>query len=356
VSGRDDIYRANQEALQFWVSGANRHAAASYLRRRGINPASLPDPYRVGYARPSWTNLVDHFDPTHHRSALAAGLIVHTADGRNVDRFRDRVMFPIREPDGHIAGFIGRRLTTDPQAPKYLNTPATDAFTKARLFYGLHEGNLAGGLQPVLVEGPLDALAIAATAHATGQRELLPIATSGTALTPAHATQIAAWCRHHSVGPVIAYDPDPAGHAAALRAGELLRDHGVAPYIATLPAGLDPADHLAITADLTPYRPQPAGTATPLVIAVTQAIITNNHQRSNPHWPEPRLRIARQISRHLHGYPDVEFPHAAGIACSIAAAHAGIHPDTLLQAITAHRARIDIDVTAHDADLAGRAI
>ena len=49
-----------QEALEFWASGANGHAAISYLRRRGINLASLPEPYRVGYARPGWTSLVDH--------------------------------------------------------------------------------------------------------------------------------------------------------------------------------------------------------------------------------------------------------------------------------------------------------
>ena len=135
-------------------------------------------------------------------------------------------MFPIREPDGPIAGFIGRSMSTDPTAPKYLNTAASPTFTKSRLFYGLHEAAQAGGRHPVLVEGPLDALALAATADG---HDLLPIATSGTALTTQHATQLAAWCRHHNVEPVIAYDPDPAGCAAALRAGELLRDHGLNP-------------------------------------------------------------------------------------------------------------------------------
>jgi DNA primase catalytic core len=356
VSRRDDNYHANQQALQFWASGANGRAAASYLRRRGINVAALPDPYRIGYARPGWTSLVDHLAPSRQATALAAGLIVATNDGRLVDRFRDRVMFPIREPDGRIAGFIGRRLSTDPTAPKYLNTPATDTFTKAALFNGLREAGQAGGLRPVLVEGPLDALAIAATAHATRSRDLLPIATCSTALSPAHATQLAAWCRHHNVDPLIAYDPDPPGRAAALRAGELLRDHGLKAHIAAPNAGLDPADHLAITADLSPYRAHPAGTAIPLAAAVTELIITEHHGRSNPDWPETKLRIAHQISRHLTGYSDPLLPEAAGAACNIAARRAGIHPDTLLHAITARRPRIDVDVPGGARVIGGRAL
>lgn len=261
-------------------------------------------------------------------------------------------MFPIREPDGAIAGFIGRSMSTDPTAPKYLNTAASPTFNKSSLFYGLHEAAQAGGRHPVLVEGPLDAVALAA---ADGH-DLLPIATSGTALTTQHATQLAAWCRHHNVEPVIAYDPDPAGCAAALRAGELLRDHGLNRHIAALPAGLDPADHLKASGKLCPYRAHPAGTAVPLAAAVTEQIITAHHGRSNPDWPETKVRIARDIGRHLTGYSDALFPRAAAAACTIATARAGIHPDRLLRTIATCRPRDDISVTAAAPVIAGRAL
>jgi DNA primase len=356
MSRQDDSYHANEEALKLWASGANGHSAISYLRQRGINVASLPDPYRIGYARPGWTSLLAHLDPAQQAAALSAGLITPTNSGRFIDRFRHRVMFPIREPDRRIAGFLGRSLSPDPTIPKYLSTAASDTYSKATLFYGFYEAQRSGGFRPVIVEGPLDALAITATAHRTANTDLLPIATCGTALTREHATQLAAWCRHHHVDPVIAYDADPPGRAAALRAGEVLRDHGLNPHIATLPAGLDPAEHLATTADLTPYRTGSAGTAIPLAAAVTEPIINQHHRRSNPEWPETKLHIARDISRHLHGYSQTLLPQAAGAACSIAARRAGIHPDTLLHAIAACPRRMDIDLIDGAPVSAGRAL
>ncbi len=327
---RDDIYRANEEALDYWASGANHHAATSYLRRRGIDVAALPERYRVGYARPGWTNLVHHIDPAQRVAALAAGLIVHTKDGRLIDRFRDRVMFPVREPDGNIAGFIGRSLATGPDTPKYLNTAASEAFNKSTLFYGLHEADMAGGFRPVLVEGPLDALALAATCSLTRARDLLPVATSGTALTTHHAEQLAAWCHQHSADPVIAYDADPIGHAASIRAGELLRGHELHPHIATLPAGLDPAEHLAVAGDLAPFRARPVGTAIPLAAAIAEQIIDQHHQRADPGWPETKIQIISSLGRYVRTYPEAERQTVAGIACSIAVSKADIHPDTLL--------------------------
>jgi DNA primase len=253
-------------------------------------------------------------------------------------------MFPIREPDGNIAGFIGRSLSTGPDTPKYLNTAASDSFNKSVLFYGLHEADRAGGFHPILVEGPLDALAIADTAHRGGSRDLLPIATSGTALTAQHAAQIASWCRAHRVNPVIAYDADPPGRAAAIHAGELLRGHGLHPHIATLPIGLDPAEHLAVARDLAPFRARPAGTAVPLAAAVAEQIIDEHHGRLNPEWVETKLHIAQEIGRHLNDYPGALLPEAAGAACTIAAIRAGIHLETLFGVVSACRPRTDIDV------------
>jgi DNA primase len=329
VDRNNDIYRINQLALDHWASGAAGRAAQTYLHGRGLNVAALPAPYRIGYARPRWTNLVDHVAPSDLPAAEDAGLIVHLKDGRLIDRFRDRVMFPMRTWDGQICGFTGRAVHPSANTPKYLNTSTTVAFHKSELFYGLHEAAQAGGRQPILVEGPLDALAVAARIR-DGHRDLLPIATSGTALTQSHAQQLAAWCRAHNVDAVIAYDADSAGRTAAIKAGELLRAHGVHIHIAQLPDGHDPADHFGTTADLTPLLPRPAGGAVPLIAAVTEDVIRTCHRRGDPDWPETKLQIIRAISRHLQTYPHHQRAHAAGIAATVAITKAGVHPDLLL--------------------------
>jgi DNA primase len=112
VDDRDAIYQANQDALIHWTSGANRHAAGTYLWRRGIDLDALPQNYQVGYARPGWAHLAEHV--SNRAALLAAGLIVQTKNGRIIDRFRDRVMFPIRELDGRVAGYLGRSLSSSP--------------------------------------------------------------------------------------------------------------------------------------------------------------------------------------------------------------------------------------------------
>jgi hypothetical protein len=94
----------------------------------------------------------------------------------------------------------------------------------------------------------------------------------------------------------------------------------------------------------------------PLAAAVTEQIITAHHRRWNPDWPETKVRIARDIGRHLTGYSDALFANAAGAACSIATARAGIHPDALLRTIAACRPQADINVTASASVNAGRAL
>ena len=332
MDDRDAIYQANQDALIYWTSGANRHAAGTYLWRRGIDLDALPLNYQVGYARPGWAHLAEHV--SNRAALLAAGLIVQTKNGRIIDRFRDRVMFPIRELDGRVAGYLGRSLSSSPDAPKYLNTAANDVFNKSALFYGWHEADRTSGFRPVLVEGPLDALALAATSHRTGNQDVLPIATSGTAMTTQHAAMLTAWCRRHNCEPVIAYDADLAGRGAALRAGELLRHHGLHPHIADLPSGLDPAEHLAGSDDLGPYRIRPAGTAIPLAAAVAEQIIDRWQQRANLEWPETRLQIAQEIGQYLSSYPVGELPQAAGAACTTATTRAAVHPEMLFDVIS----------------------
>jgi DNA primase len=153
--------------------------------------------------------------------------------------FRDRVMFPVRSIDGPVAGFIGRSPPGGGQ-PVYLNSPATELYHKGSLLFGLYEGSaaLAAGARPVLVEGPLDAIAVSSAGR-------VGVAPCGTALTAAQV-ELLSWAAAdlRSTGVAIAFDPDRAGRAAAVRAYPLLRAVTDELWVVSLPAGSDPAEVL----------------------------------------------------------------------------------------------------------------
>jgi conjugative relaxase-like TrwC/TraI family protein len=280
----------NDAAMAYFTGCYPTSWAPAYLHERlGLTPPSdpertAPDPtastlagVRVGYAPAGWTGLHAHLR-SHGASddeLLAAGLVTRASTGRLIDRFRDRLIFPIHAdlPDdprpGRIIGFVGRQAPTadlatldllawDRRTPKYLNTPTTSAFRKGEMLFGLTEATpaLRAGAIPVLVEGPLDAIAItlAGAGHYVG------LACLGTALTDAQADLLLAHTRpspaaHPATEPptardprhglLVATDPDPAGQGAAERAywamaGRSRPDVGHV----SLPAGADPAQIL----------------------------------------------------------------------------------------------------------------
>ncbi|MBA2694640.1 MAG: AAA family ATPase, partial [Actinobacteria bacterium] len=168
--------------------------ARDYLADRfGRDVAGHPH-VRSGYAPPGWTHLLDHLRSrgVSDVELQESGLATTTKDGRLIDRFRDRVVFPITDQGGQVLGFVARRnpVTGDdtPHAgPKYLNTPATALFTKGNQLYGADADLLKAGATPVLVEGPMDA-------HATtlATRGLyVGVAPLGTALTGDQAAELA---------------------------------------------------------------------------------------------------------------------------------------------------------------------
>ena len=122
------------------------------------------------------------------RELLAAGLARLTRRGTPIDTFRDRLMFTVREASGAAAGFIGRAApAAGPEVPKYLNTAETALYRKGDLLFGLTEQRDAflAAARPVLVEGPMDVLAVAAT-PGSGSALSAAVAPCGTALTAAH--------------------------------------------------------------------------------------------------------------------------------------------------------------------------
>ena len=194
------------------LAGSER--ARSYLRGRGLD-AAIAERFRIGYAPDAWNEVLRRFGATDEsrRALSATGLIIERDTPRPgsepwYDRFRDRIMFPIRDPRGRVLGFGGRVL--EGGEPKYLNSPETTLFHKGQELYGLHEIRLARTnlRRLVFVEGYMDVVRL----HQAGVS--YAVATLGTATTPEHLKRA-----FRLVSEVVfAFDGDRAGRAAAWRA------------------------------------------------------------------------------------------------------------------------------------------
>ncbi|MEJ2299391.1 MAG: DNA primase [Woeseiaceae bacterium] len=185
--------------------------AVDYIKGRGID-GSTAKRFGIGYAPDGWSNVLDKFgkSPEAIERLLATGLIIARDNGGHYDRFRDRIMFPIRDARGRTIGFGGRTLGDG--EPKYLNSPETVLFHKGRELYGLYEARQALRHidQLVVVEGYLDAVSLAR--HGID----FAVATLGTATTAEHLNRL--FRLTDNVG--FAFDGDRAGRKAAWRALE----------------------------------------------------------------------------------------------------------------------------------------
>src|SRR6478609_2510856 len=179
-------------AARFFAARMAGSWVPAYLAGRGFGEQALR-PWTVGYAPAGWRVLTAYLRSLGYGDAAiqAAGLARRTRRGALVDFFRDRAMFGVRWPDGTVAGFTGRARPGGGQSrPVYLNSRTTGLYHKGSLLFGLHEGRraLAAGARPVLVEGPLDAIAVSAAGPYAG------VSPCGTALTPAQVAQLVRTC------------------------------------------------------------------------------------------------------------------------------------------------------------------
>jgi DNA primase len=237
--------RANQDAAQFFHERLSGSWVSRHLAARGFGPDVLAR-WHAGYAPAGWTELADHLRGLGHSDELieTAGLGRRSTRGTLVDMFRDRAMLPIRSADGAVAAFIGRAAQdAGADVPKYLNSPGTGLYDKSAVLFGLWEAHeaLASGARPVIVEGPLDAVAVSGT---TGGR-YTGLAPCGTALTAQHLAALDTVADLSAAGVLVAFDGDEAGRHAAVRAYHLLIQFTSEVAAVALPPGQDPAQVLA---------------------------------------------------------------------------------------------------------------
>jgi len=211
---RQSLYQLMENLNGFYQQSLQQSSAQSardYLEHRGLS-ADIINHFSIGYAPAGWDNVLKRFgkQPEDRESLMEAGMLVSNDKGRVYDRFRERVMFPIRDKRGRVIGFGGRVLGND--TPKYLNSPETPVFHKGRQLYGLYEA-LKNHPEPkrlLVVEGYMDVVALAQFGVDYA------VASLGTSTTAEHIQLL-----FRSTDNVICcYDGDRAGREAAWRALE----------------------------------------------------------------------------------------------------------------------------------------
>jgi conjugative relaxase-like TrwC/TraI family protein len=341
---RERVVALNQAAGDFYADHYSSGWAAAYVADRlGGNIASPSgsntdgqitlDDFHLGYAPAGWTHLIDHLRASTNATdseLVAAGLASYATTGRLIDRFRDRLVFPVTAtgPDGEpeIHGFIARRnprhdpspvREDDPRhGPKYLNTPETDLFSKGHELFGYTETQalLAAGATPVHVEGPMDALAVTLA----GGGRYAGLAPMGTALTDVQTDQLLAHTGHagsastpgenssRPTGVIVATDNDRAGIEAAHRAYWQLVQRGDSPRRLTVTGSKDPAKMLQ---DHGPQALRDAMEASPSLAGALVSVVVDGHAHRFD-TVEGRLAAIRHASKILAALPPEQWaPH-----------------------------------------------
>lgn len=232
---RRDLFEVNNVALEFFKTYLKTNENAhQYLLKRQLTEESITT-FELGYAPDSWDTLLKYAltKGVSDNDLLLAGLVIENDNKRRYDRFRNRVMFPIKDFLGRVVGFSGRVL--DDSLPKYLNTPETDVFKKGELLYGLDTAktSIRSSGEALVVEGYMDVIAL----HQTGFNNA--VAALGATLTAEQASQLS---RLDVQKLLLAFDADDAGQRAILSGLEQSIGRSFLVRAIRVPYGKDPAD------------------------------------------------------------------------------------------------------------------
>ncbi len=231
----DLLKTASEQYYEQLKSHPNRDIAVKYLKGRGLS-GQIARQFQIGYSPEGWSNLKDALEAKKISTdlLLVSGLVVENDKGKVYDRFRNRIMFPIRDARGRYIGFGGRVLSAE-EKPKYLNSPETPVFQKGKELYGLYEAKLANRqlTRALIVEGYMDVVVLAQ--HGISYA----MATLGTATSSVHLERLFKLLSDV----VFCFDGDNAGRKAAQRAMELsigMLEDGRQIRFLFLPEGEDP--------------------------------------------------------------------------------------------------------------------
>jgi DNA primase len=211
--------------------------ARNYLSQRGLSQ-ELISSENLGYAPGDWGGLLNQVHAKLGRVEpevlTQSGLFSQSQGGKIYDRFRDRIMFPIRNSTGRVIAFGGRILTETEKSPKYLNSPETPLFEKGKILYNLHGLPKGESLEILVVEGYMDVLALV---QAGVSNVVAPL---GTGFTASQVPLLEERCQKV----VLVFDGDQAGSTATLRAVERFIDSELMVTAVRLPQGVDPQDFI----------------------------------------------------------------------------------------------------------------
>jgi len=238
---KEVLYRIHEELAQFYRRCLLQTKAAAgareYLQQRQLSD-EVAEEFMIGYAPNRWDSVLQ-WAQKHDFSTEqleTCGLIVRStrenARSEFYDRFRGRLMFPIRDEQSRVIAFSGRALESDEKTAKYVNSPETPLFRKSRVLYALEKArhSIVQAREAIVCEGQIDVI----RCHAAGIDTA--VACQGTAFTDEHSRIL----KRYADSVVIVFDPDKAGQDAAIRTATVFMDAGLAVKAASLPAGEDP--------------------------------------------------------------------------------------------------------------------
>lgn len=229
------LHEIAQEHFRANLESPAGETARAYLAKRGV-AAQTVEQFGLGYSAATGRSLLRLFEQRSFPVALMeqSGLVGKRDDGSLYDRFRNRLMFPIRDRNGKIIAYGGRALAAEDN-PKYLNSPKTPIYEKSHVLYNLHRAREAMRKEDrvILVEGYMDAIGVSAAGFAP------VVASCGTALTMQQVQLI----KQHTPRIVVNFDPDAAGANAAEKSIQMLLESGMEVRILELDGDLDPDEY-----------------------------------------------------------------------------------------------------------------
>ncbi|HHV08071.1 MAG TPA: DNA primase [Firmicutes bacterium] len=285
------LYYAGELAQQYFQSCLQHRQigaeARAYLENRGID-AAVAEKFGLGFAPERWEGVIQHLKKhgVSEATIVKAGLAIPRPRGSGAyDRFRGRIMFPIRDFRGRVVAFGGRVL--GPGEPKYLNSPETPIYRKSRLLYALDlaRSGIERENAALIVEGYLDVLAC----HQHGFD--FAVASLGTALTSEQLSLLKRFTKHM----FIAYDADKAGQTATVRGLQLARQAGCQLKVLLLPEGKDPDDVIRV------HGPKAFATLIEQALHVPAYYFQRLTERYDISTLEGRLTVAKAMVPHLAG-------------------------------------------------------